>query len=210
MLARLGVRDVDLSPVPELVEALLRSGDSGRAADLARGYAERARAKGQPWALARAARTRLLLADDQSLDAAYAEALGAARGHAGRVRTCPDRARLRQPVTTGPTPGRRPARCCSRPSTPSPTSAPGRGPTTAADELAATGVQVSRPGASPVSQLTPRELQIAVLLAEGRTTREAASALFLSPKTVEYHLRHVYTKFGIDSRAELAARLTQA
>ena len=77
-------------------------------------------------------------------------------------------------------------------------------------ELAATGVQVARQGASPVSQLTPRELQIAVLLAEGRTTRQVASALFLSPKTVEYHLRHVYTKFAIDSRAELAARLTQA
>jgi DNA-binding CsgD family transcriptional regulator len=39
---------------------------------------------------------------------------------------------------------------------------------------------------------------------EGRTTREAAAALFLSPKTVEYHLRKVYTKLGIGSRVELA------
>jgi DNA-binding CsgD family transcriptional regulator len=45
------------------------------------------------------------------------------------------------------------------------------------------------------------------LLAEGRTTREAAAALFLSPKTVEYHLRHVYAKLGIRSRTELAAGL---
>ena len=52
-----------------------------------------------------------------------------------------------------------------------------------------------------------RELQIALLLAEGRTTREAAAALFLSPKTVEYHLRHVYTKLGIASRAELGDRM---
>jgi len=59
----------------------------------------------------------------------------------------------------------------------------------------------------PAKALTPRELQIALLLAEGRTTREAAAALFLSPKTVEYHLRHVYLKLGITSRAELAASL---
>ena len=45
------------------------------------------------------------------------------------------------------------------------------------------------------------------MLAAGRTTREAAAALFLSPKTVEYHLRHVYVKLGLRSRAELAAGL---
>jgi DNA-binding CsgD family transcriptional regulator len=39
------------------------------------------------------------------------------------------------------------------------------------------------------------------------TTREAAAAIFLSPKTVEYHLRHVYAKLGIHSREELAGRL---
>ena len=66
---------------------------------------------------------------------------------------------------------------------------------------------MTRPGDSPTSLLTARELQIAVLLTEGRTTREAASALFLSPKTVEYHLRNVYTKLDIASRAELAERL---
>ncbi len=76
---------------------------------------------------------------------------------------------------------------------------------TAARELAATGLAVTRPGDNPVSRLTPRELQIAVLLAEGRTTRETAAALFLSPKTVEYHLRHVYLKLDIESRAALAA-----
>ena len=52
--------------------------------------------------------------------------------------------------------------------------------------------------------MTPRERQIVQLLVDGRTTREAAGALFLSPKTGEYHLRHVYTKLGITSRRELA------
>ena len=55
--------------------------------------------------------------------------------------------------------------------------------------------------------LTPQELQVSLLLVEGRTTREAAASLFLSPKTVEYHLRKVYTKLGIGSRTELAEAL---
>ena len=46
-----------------------------------------------------------------------------------------------------------------------------------------------------------------MLLGPGRTTREAAATLFLSPKTIEYHLRHVYQKLGIHSREELAVAL---
>ena len=45
------------------------------------------------------------------------------------------------------------------------------------------------------------------MLAGGATTREAGAALYLSPKTVEYHLRHVYLKLGINSRAALADAL---
>jgi hypothetical protein len=45
------------------------------------------------------------------------------------------------------------------------------------------------------------------MLGEGKTTKETAAALFLSPKTVEYHLRHVYHKLGIGSRAELSAAM---
>jgi DNA-binding CsgD family transcriptional regulator len=57
--------------------------------------------------------------------------------------------------------------------------------------------------------LTPQELQIALRVAEGRTTRETASALFLSPKTIEYHLRNVYRKLAVGSRAELAAAMAR-
>ncbi|WP_231478595.1 MULTISPECIES: helix-turn-helix domain-containing protein [Microbacterium] len=76
-------------------------------------------------------------------------------------------------------------------------------------ELAATGEHVHAGAASATASLTPQELQVSVLLAEGRTTREAAAALFLSPKTVEYHLRKVYTKLGIGSRAELARAIAE-
>ena len=75
----------------------------------------------------------------------------------------------------------------------------------AAQELQATGETVRRREASAMDELTPQERQIAQLLARGRTTREAAAALFISPKTVEYHLRHVYLKLDIRSRAALAA-----
>jgi DNA-binding CsgD family transcriptional regulator len=74
----------------------------------------------------------------------------------------------------------------------------------AAVELKATGETVHRRGAGAIVELTGQEQQIATLLAEGRTTRQAAAAMFLSPKTVEYHLRHVYTKLGVGSRTELA------
>jgi DNA-binding CsgD family transcriptional regulator len=66
---------------------------------------------------------------------------------------------------------------------------------------------VERPGAAPAELLTPQELQISLMLTAGRTTKQAAAALFLSPKTVEYHLRHVYTKLGISSRTALGAAL---
>ena len=74
-------------------------------------------------------------------------------------------------------------------------------------ELDATGVTAHRRGTGPVVDLTARELQIALLLSDGKTTREAAAALFVSPKTIEYHLRHVYTKLDIGSRSELTARM---
>ncbi len=77
----------------------------------------------------------------------------------------------------------------------------------AAAELRATG-ETARRRTDALGDLTPQELQIARMLAEGRTTREAAAALFLSPKTIEYHLRHVYLKLGVTSRAELSGRFT--
>ena len=61
-------------------------------------------------------------------------------------------------------------------------------------ELAATGETARRRDVTTLNDLTPQELQIALSLAEGRTTRETAAALFLSPKTIEYHLRSVYRK----------------
>ncbi len=59
-------------------------------------------------------------------------------------------------------------------------------------------------GRTRTEGLTPAEHRVAVLVAEGRTNREVAAALFLGERTVETHLTHVYAKLGVRSRAELA------
>jgi DNA-binding NarL/FixJ family response regulator len=70
-------------------------------------------------------------------------------------------------------------------------------------ELRATGETARKRDPSTFDDLTPQELQIARLVAEGSSNKEVAAQLFLSPRTVEYHLRKVFAKLGIGSRAEL-------
>jgi DNA-binding CsgD family transcriptional regulator len=71
-------------------------------------------------------------------------------------------------------------------------------------ELRASGETARRRDPSTRDQLTPQELQIAHLVAEGMTNREIAAQLFLSPRTIDYHLRKVFTKLEIASRTDLA------
>jgi DNA-binding NarL/FixJ family response regulator len=72
-------------------------------------------------------------------------------------------------------------------------------------ELVATGETVRKRTVATLDQLTPQEAQIARLARDGRTNPEIGAELFISPKTVEYHLHKVFSKVGISSRKELRA-----
>ena len=71
-------------------------------------------------------------------------------------------------------------------------------------ELRAAGAVARAPERRQEAELTPHELRVAQLVAQGLTNREAAAALFVSAKTVEHHLRNVFRKLGVRRRAELA------
>jgi DNA-binding NarL/FixJ family response regulator len=80
----------------------------------------------------------------------------------------------------------------------------------ARSELRATGTTI-RPRSEPSQQqLTPQELRVALMIADGATNAEAAAQLFLSAKTVEYHLSGVYRKLGLRSRTQLIRTLAGA
>jgi DNA-binding CsgD family transcriptional regulator len=80
----------------------------------------------------------------------------------------------------------------------------------AAEESSASGARPRRVPISGVQSLTPSERRIAELAATGLTNREIAAELFLSAKTVEWHLGHVFSKLDVRRRRELAATLSQA
>jgi DNA-binding CsgD family transcriptional regulator len=206
LLAEHALVDPDLSPAPELVEALTRLGREDEARQIGRDALAEAEAKGQPWALARARRAvALAQPDDDAALAGFAGALPAGdRFEDARTRLCLGE-RLRRMGR------RREAREPLRTAL-ADFDALGASPwaARAAAELQATGEVVRRRDPASLDELTPQELRVATMLAGGATTRQAGAALYLSPKTVEYHLRHVYLKLGINSRAALAEALAPA
>ncbi|WP_083408215.1 AAA family ATPase [Mycolicibacterium rutilum] len=203
MLSDIGFRDVDVSPAPELVEACVRSGREDTAEAIARDYLRRAEEKCQPWALARAHRAMALVNPTSVVRARHLDE--ALRLHdlnpdtfeAARTRLVFGSSLRRAKQRVAARPHLRRAledfqRLGARPWA-----------ELAATELDATGERARRSADGYSAHLTPQELRIAQMLGDGATTKEAAAALFLSPKTVEYHLRHVYQKLGIRSRDEL-------
>jgi DNA-binding CsgD family transcriptional regulator len=73
-------------------------------------------------------------------------------------------------------------------------------------ELLATGEKVRKRSVETLAELTAQEAQIARMVGQGRTNPEIAAELFISPRTVEWHLRKVFTKLGISSRKELGSQ----
>ncbi|MBJ7614832.1 MAG: AAA family ATPase [Candidatus Dormibacteraeota bacterium] len=207
VLDQLGLRDADLAPAPELVDAYLRLGRPDEARAAAERFYPLALEKGQPWSLARAARCEGLLAGDDGFVERFEAAL---RFH----RQTPDTfEQARTELYYGERLRRARHRTAARERLRTALQAFDRlGATPWAEradaELKATGESARRRKVGTRDLLTPQELQIAHALAEGRTTREAAAKLYLSPKTVEYHLRNVYGKLEIRSRDELREALS--
>jgi DNA-binding CsgD family transcriptional regulator len=205
VLRDIGFGDVDVAPGPELAEAQLRHGEPAAAKQTAREYFCLAREKGQPWALARAHRAVALSTTDSGEQAAQFETALELHNHSPDLF---EEARTR--LSFGGALRRGKSRVAARPQLRLALEGferLGARPWAdlAANELEATGERARRSGEGRLSVLTSQETRIAQMLGAGRTTKETAAALFLSPKTVEYHLRHIYQKMGIRSRSELSA-----
>jgi DNA-binding CsgD family transcriptional regulator len=192
----------------DLVEALARIGEVGEAAGILGRFARDAERTRSPWACAVAARCEAILTDDAVCEQAFAAAVRAAdvvdgfeRGrtllaHGERLRRLrrirEARAQLRVALETFE--GLPAAPWVERTRT----------------ELRASGERLRPRSRAAHEELTPQELQVAFAAADGLTNKEIAARLFLSPKTVEFHLTRVYRKLAVRSRAELVGVLQKA
>jgi DNA-binding CsgD family transcriptional regulator len=189
--------------LPEHVEAAARAGVPERGREPLSRLEALAAASGTDWALGVAARSAALLADDGSAEPRYREAIS--RLERTQIRTALGRAHL----LFGEWLRRQNRRVESREHLRTAhqifVAAGGEAfAERARRELSATGEVVHRPSAGPVDELTAQERQIAVLAARGNTNPEIGEQLFLSPRTIEWHLGKVFTKLGVTSRRQLA------
>ncbi len=191
----------------ELIEAASRSGRDDRAEEALEVLSESTRASGTPWAMGVEARLRALLARGEAAEALYRESIDRLR---------PTRLRLdlaRAHLLYGEWLRRERRRVDARNEL-----------RTAHElfsdfgmdafaerariELEATGEHARKRSVDTTDQLTPQEAQVARLAAHGNTNREIAAQMFISPSTVEYHLRKVFRKLDVKSRTQLARRMS--
>ena len=200
---------VSMRVLPELVEAAARAGQAGPARDALTQLAETTQPSGTDSALGIEARCRALLTDDADADDLYREAID----RLGCTELRPELARAH--LLYGEWLRRQGRRLDAREQL-----------RTAHDtltaigmeafaerarrELTATGETVPRRSTGTVTTLTAQEALIAQLARDGRTNPEIGAQLFLSGRTIEWHLRNIFTKLGISSRRDLHAALPQA
>jgi len=190
----------------ELIEAAVRTGQPARASGALQRLSETTRASGTDWALGIEARSRALLSAGETAENCYREAIE--RLGRTRMRPAAARARLLYGEWLRRENRRRDARVELR-------AAHGLFTTMGIEafaerarrELLATGDTVRKRTVETVSDLTAQEEHIAQLAVSGRTNAEIGTQLFLSTRTVEWHLSKVYTKLGVGSRRELRQAL---
>jgi len=190
----------------ELIEAAVRAGTPELAADTRARLAEMATVSGTDWALGIAARSKALSANDGQAEGLYVEEVE----RLGRTPMAVDLARAY--LVYGEWLRRQRRRLDAR-----------KQLRTAHDlfggfgleafaerarvELEATGEHARKRTVDTSDQLTPQEEHISRLVAEGKTNREIAAQMFISPSTVEYHLHKAFRKLRVKSRAQLARRM---
>jgi DNA-binding CsgD family transcriptional regulator/tetratricopeptide (TPR) repeat protein len=193
----------------ELIEAAVRSGKPDAAVIALERLSESTEASGSDWALGIQRRSAALLADRATAEDWYREAID----RLGRTTVRPELARAH--LLYGEWLRRENRRIDAREQLRT-----AHGMLTemgiqafaerARRELLATGETVRKRTADSLDALTPQESHIARLAAERRTNPEIGAQLFISPRTVEYHLTKVFTKLGVSSRRDLAGALTSA
>lgn len=206
-LKQFGIHSRVILPYGELAEAHARAGNAEKARAALAEY-ERSLEPQSPVGRAAAARARALLAPEKSLDEAFDEALEHHEGSDDRWSL----ARTR--LAYGERLRRAGRRVDAREQLRSALEAfEDQGADAWVDrasaELRASGETLRRRKSWEEEQLTPQELQIALHVARGMTNREVGAALFLSHKTIEFHLGRVYRKLGMHSRAELISRFAR-
>jgi DNA-binding CsgD family transcriptional regulator len=192
--------------LPELVEAAVRAGDSELAAKTNQRLRDCAHASGTEWALGIAARSNALLAGDDLAGDFYVEAIQ----HLSRTRIATDLARAH--LLHGEWLRRHRRRVDARTELGIAYEMfTGFGMKAFAErarvELHATGGRTRTKSAGAMGELTPQEINVSRLAAQGNSNREIAGQLFISESTVEYHLVKAFRKLDIKSRTQLASRL---
>ncbi|MGY4653012.1 AAA family ATPase [Mycobacterium sp. URHB0021] len=197
-------REVGLSlwALVELIEASARNGQPNRAADALQRLAEATQASGTHWALGIEARSRALLTASARADTLYTAAID----HLSRTRAHTDLGRAH--LVYGEWLRRHRRRIHARAQLAIAHKLfVSMGFEAFAKrslrELKATGGSAAAAGEESTGELTSREAQIARLARDGLSNTEIGGQLFISPRTVEYHLRKIYTKLAISSRTEL-------
>ncbi len=191
----------------ELIEAAVRSGHADRAAGPLAHLADIAHAAGTEWALGTHARAAAMLAEGAAAERLYREAIE----RLSHIRTQATLARAR--LLYGEWLRRENRRVDAREQLRAAyTMLSDMGMEAYAErahrELLATGETVRKRTVATLDELTSQEVQVARLAAGGQTNPEIAAQLFLSPRTVEWHLSKVFGKLGIGSRRELRVALS--
>ena len=191
----------------ELIEAASRSGKPGDAASALERLTQDTTVAGTDWGLGIAARSKALLTDGDAAEPLYREAIE----RLGRTRLAPELARAH--LLYGEWLRRERRRLDARHELRTAHELfSDLGVEAFAErarlELQATGERARQRTVDTLDQLTPQETQVARLAAEGHTNREIAARLFITASTVEYHLRKAFRKLDVESRTQLARRLS--